>query len=146
MPKMSVRPTDSRNSSTPYERPFSAWASRSERSTRRRRRGRARGPDPGGDLLRGQGAAGAGIRDVRDPVDGDVVESAGDLFHLAHVDERLDDVVRLRIEPEAAARAVELHLGDGRHELILVLRVAVHRLQRAHDDLGRVVALAREAV
>ena len=36
--------------------------------------------------------------------------------------------------------------GDGGDQLVLVLGVAVHGLQRAHDHLGGVVALAGETV
>src|SRR5688572_19789563 len=147
MPKISVSPTESRKSRTPYARPLSAWAKKSGTNTREKAGGRAAAPGPRQRRpLRGQGAAGARVGHVRDLVDHDVVQTARDLFDLAHVDEGLDDVVRLGVEAEAAARAVELRLLDDGHQLFLVLRVAVDGLERAHDRLRRVVALAGEAV
>src|SRR5215470_5005262 len=160
MPKISVRPTESRKSSTPYDRPFRAWPKKSGTNTTATSRttpacrGRLRvaqggfgGPSDGPPSSSSrQGAAGAGIGHVGDLVDRHVVEAARDFLHLAHIDERLDDVVRLRIEAEVAPRAVELHPGDRVDQLVLVLGVAVHCLQRADDDLGGVVTLAGEAV
>src|SRR5215831_20766171 len=87
-------------------------------------------------------ATGARIAYARDLVDRHVRETdAGDVADLSNVDERLDHVVRLGVEPEAPAWAVELRLGDGGDELVLVLRVAVHGLDRVHDDLGSVINL-----
>src|SRR5690349_16499714 len=114
MPKMSVSPTESRKSRTPYESPFSACARRSATTAL---------------LLCRQGAPGAGVGHVRDLVDRHVVEPAGDLFDLADVNEGLDHVVRPGIEAEVAARALELHLLQRGDELVLVLGVAVHRLE-----------------
>src|SRR6185503_8499896 len=74
-------------------------------------------------------AAGARVANVGDLVDRHVGQGARQLADLADVDERLDDVVRLRVEAEASARAVELRRGDGGDQLVLVLGVAVHRLQ-----------------
>src|SRR5262249_31147802 len=140
MPKMSVRPTERRKSRTPYDRPFRAWPKKSGTNTT------ATSSDGPPSPSSRQGAAGAGIGHVGDLVDRHVVEAAGHFFHLAHVDKRLDDVVRLGVEPEVAPRTVELDPGNRVDQLVLVLGVAVHRLQRANDDLGRVVALAGEAI
>src|SRR2546422_248597 len=98
MPKISVSPTESRNNSIPYSRPFRAWAKTSARRVRR---------SPG------KRAAGAGVPDVRDPVDDDVGQLAVDLPHLSDVDEGLDHVLGPRVEPEAAARAVEFDPAQG---------------------------------
>src|SRR2546428_13642115 len=141
MPKMSVRPTERRKSRTPYDSPFRAWPKKSGTNTT----ATSTSDGPPSPSSR-QGAAGAGIGDVGDLVDRHVVEAARHFLHLAHVDERLDDVVRLGIEAEAAPRAVELHLGDGVDQSVLVPGVTADRLQRPHDDLGRVVALAGEPV
>src|SRR2546426_2167013 len=131
MPKINVSPTESRNSSIPYSRPLRAWAKISAGSVRR---------SPG------QRTAGAGILHVRDPVDDDVGQLAADLPHLADVDERLDDILRLRIEPEAATGAVELDVAHGLDQPVSVAGVAARRRERVDDDLRRVVALYREAV
>src|SRR5213593_611512 len=141
MPKMSVRPTERRKSRTPYDSPFRAWPKKSGTNTTAT--STSDGPPPPSSR---QGAAGAGIGDAGDLVDRHVVEAARHFLHLAHVDERLDDVVRLRVEAEATPWAVELDPGDRVDQLVLVLGVPVHRLQRTDDDLGRVVALAGEAV
>src|SRR5207253_8355050 len=67
-------------------------------------------------------ATGAGIAHVGDFVDRDVVEAAEHLTNLADVDVGLDHVVGLGTEAEATTRAIELHLGDGVDQLVLVLR------------------------
>src|SRR2546422_7197120 len=160
MPKISVRPTERRRSRTPYDRPLRAGPKKSGTNTTATSRtapawpGRFRaahggigGPSEGPPSPSSrQGAAGAGIGHVGDLVDRHVVEAARHFLHLAHVDERLDDGVRLGIEAEAAPRAVELHLGDGVDQPVLVPGVTADRLQRPPEDLGRAGALAGEPV
>src|SRR2546427_5744122 len=125
MPKMSVRPTERRKSRTPYDSPFRAWPKKSGTNTT------ATSPSDGPPSPSSrQGAAGAGIGDVGDLVDRHVVEAARHFLHLAHVDERLDDVVRLGVEAEVAPLAVELHLGDGVYHVGLVHGVTADLLQR----------------
>src|SRR5438876_9649187 len=131
MPKISVSPTESRNSSIPYSRPFRAWATTPARRVRR---------SPG------QRAAGARVPDLRDPVDDDVGQLAADLPHLADVDEGLDHVLGPRVEPEAAARAVELDPAQGLEQPGLVAGVAAGGRERMNDHLCGVVALYGEAV
>src|SRR4029453_11383056 len=94
----------------------------------------------------GERTPGAGVAHVRDLVDGNVVQAAVDLADFADVDEGLDHVVRLGVETEVAARALELHLLDSGHQLVLVLGVPVHGLEGAHDDLRGVEPLAGEAI
>src|SRR5574341_747121 len=112
MPKIRVRPTERRNRSIPYWRPFSAWLRNpdssgtiaagqrsgrgplthpaSDEEPRSGGRGHARSGSSGR-----QGAARAGISHVGDSVDHHVVEPAGHLPYLPDVDEGLDDVLGL---------------------------------------------------
>src|SRR5881296_86281 len=136
MPKISVRPTERRKSKTPYDRPFRAWPKKSGTNTTATSRtapawaGRFRaahggigGPSDGPPSPSSrQGAAGAGIGHVGDLVDRHVVEAAGHFLHLAHVDEWLDDVVRLGVEAKVAPRAVELDPGDRVDQLFIYVR------------------------
>src|SRR5436190_24232434 len=107
MPKMSVRPTERRKSRTPYDSPFRAWPKKSGTNTT----ATSTSDGPPSPSSR-QGAAGAGIGHVGDLVDPHVVEAVRHFLHLAHVDERLDDVVRSRVEAEATPWAIVLARCD----------------------------------
>src|SRR5262245_45688420 len=93
IPKISVSPEATRNSSRPYCTPLRSWMAMKAVSTAR--------------SSSGDGASGARVGDrlLRDRDDGVV-----SVPHLANID-ILDRIVRLRERP-APARAVELH---GRH-------------------------------
>src|SRR5579883_2269803 len=61
----------------------------------------------------------AGILHVRDPVELDIDDLAADILDTADID-RLDDVARLGIDLDGAARAVDLHAFERRHRLVAV--------------------------
>ena len=79
------------------------------------------------------GLALAGVFDLGDLVELDVVELAADPLHLAHVDV-LHDVARGRIDRDRAARALDGDAaGDERHRLVAVDVAAqlLHRRRRS---------------
>src|SRR3989441_699553 len=163
MPKMSVRPTERRKSRTPYDSPFRAWPKKSGTNTTATSRtaaalpgrfpaarGGIGGPSDGPPSPSSrQGAAGAGIGDVGDLVDRHVVEAARHFLHLAHVDERLDDVVRLREEagPGELDRLLQSKVVVLLHEVHGVgpRKEGVHGLGARLLDLGEVRRVVRLA-
>src|SRR5215207_759552 len=156
MPKTSVSPLATRNSTSPYCTPFRSWTAKLTRSiplslsspglTRRSRHGGAsRQRDgrvkPGDDSpktgsSRHHAAAAGGIGEVR-VRDRDVFVPS--VAHLAQIDV-LHDVVGLR-EADRPARAVDLralHRGD---HLVAGAGVAADGREADIEERGRVVAL-----
>src|SRR6185437_7034485 len=83
----------------------------------------------------------AGILDVIEGLELDVVELAADLLHFPDVDV-LDDVARLRVDRDRAARALPLHSLHGCDQLV-ALGIAIRLLQRLVDQVNAVIAADR---
>src|SRR5437660_1389577 len=138
MPKISVRPDATRNSSSPYWTPFRSWIASEYTSIEPRPPKTSAGRHnacPRRILQRSlKLAAPRRIGQVLDRDADDLVLLA---FDLAQVDV-VDRVVRLG-ECQRPARAVELRRFHRLHELRALGGVALDRIHPGDEELGRVV-------
>src|SRR5262245_41730903 len=123
IPKISVRPDATRNSSRPYWMPFRTWMAMNESMVRR--------PRASSDRASGGGIGDRLLRDCDD----DVVA----VPHLADIDV-LHRIARLGERP-APARAVELDRLHRGEQLRRRPGIAPHLVHGAEQQLGSVVAL-----
>src|SRR5450631_4877572 len=128
MPKMSVSPEATRNSSNPYWSALRHWTRKVAMSIAGGGRGHRSS----------HAAAGAGIGE-RLRRDADHLVLLADHLAQVHVLHRIVGGA----DGEGAARAVDPRGGDGLRELGLLRHIAVGRVQSDREHLRRVVALHR---